>query len=341
MRRTPGSDSDLPLLAVTMGDPAGVGPEVALKALVRVRRERLRAAFLLVGSMERFGEVARRLRIRLPLEPIRHPSQLKVSAAGVPVLDLGGPRSPRWGRLSAACGEAAVRYVKVAGLMAREGVVDGLVTAPLNKEAIHRAGHDFPGHTELLAQLAGTRRFAMMMAGGPFRIVLLTIHTSLRRAIEGVTKKAVLDKLGLTVESLRERFGIRRPRVAVAGLNPHAGENGAFGSEEIRVLGPAVKEARRRGWDVTGPHPPDTLFHWVSKGRFDAVLALYHDQGLIPFKLAVFDEGVNVTLGLPFVRTSPDHGTAFDIAGKGIADPSSMAAALRLAVRMARPGSGA
>jgi len=319
-----------------MGDPAGVGPEVALRALVRVRQERLRASFLLVGSFDRFREVSHRLRIPLPLEPLRHPRQLAFRTRGVPVLDLGGPRKAPWGRVSAACGAAAVRYVKVAGLMAREGVLDGLVTAPLNKEAIHRAGCDFPGHTEMLASLAGTKRFAMMMAGGPFRIVLLTIHTSLRDAIRGVTRTGVLDRLDLTVRSLREQFGIRRPRIAVAGLNPHAGENGAFGREEIRILAPAVREARRRGWDVTGPHPPDTLFHWAAKGRFDAVLALYHDQGLIPFKLAVFDEGVNVTLGLPFVRTSPDHGTAFDIAGKGKADPSSMAAALRLAVRMVR-----
>jgi 4-hydroxythreonine-4-phosphate dehydrogenase len=318
-----------------MGDPAGVGPEVSLKALARVRREGLRASFLLVGSYDHWSRTARRLRIALPLRPLSHPRQLGRGGRGVPVLDLSGPATVRMGRVSAACGEAAVRYVKVAGLLAREGVVDGLVTAPLNKEAIHRAGHDFPGHTELLADLARVRRFAMMMAGGPFRIVLLTIHTSLRDALRGVTRSAVLDKLDLTVTSLRERFGLRRPRVAVAGLNPHAGENGAFGREEIRILAPAVREARRRGWDVTGPHPPDTLFHWASKGRFDAVLALYHDQGLIPFKLAAFDEGVNVTLGLPFVRTSPDHGTAFDIAGKGRADPSSMASALRLAARMA------
>ncbi len=327
-----------PFLAITMGDPAGIGPEVALRALAILTRRRFPASFLLVGSYRHFSLVARKLSLSLALNPIQDRFHLDPPRKGLPVLDLGGPSSMAVGKVSASCGEAAVRYVQVAGLMAREGVVDAIVTAPLHKEAIHRAGYDFPGHTELLARLAGVRKYAMMMAGGPFKIVLLSIHVSLKQALREVTRENILEKLDLTRNSLMDRFGIRRPRIAVAGLNPHAGEEGAFGMEEIRVIRPAVKEARKRGWNVTGPYPSDTLYYQASLGKFDAVLALYHDQGLIPFKLAAFNMGVNVTLGLPFVRTSPDHGTAFDIAGRGAADPSSMVCAIETAVRMTRFG---
>ena len=168
----------------------------------------------------------------------------------------------------------------------------------------------------------------MMMAGGPFKITLQSIHVSLKKSLAYITQPLVWEKLSLTRRVLIDWFGIKNPSIAVAGVNPHAGENGAFGREEILILKPVIEKARSKGWKVTGPHPPDTLFYWASKGRFDAVLCMYHDQGLIPFKLAVFDKGVNLTLGLPFIRTSPDHGTAFDIAGKGIADPSSMLSAI-------------
>ncbi|HVM32620.1 MAG TPA: 4-hydroxythreonine-4-phosphate dehydrogenase PdxA, partial [bacterium] len=232
-------------------------------------------------------------------------------------------------------GAAAVRYIVEGARLALMGEVDALVTSPISKEAIHKAGCRYPGHTELLAYLSNTKDFAMMMVGGPFKITLLSIHVALKDSLASVKPRLVMDKLQLTHETMRKWFGIKNPRIAVAGVNPHAGENGAFGKEELKVLKPVIESARGLGWDVTGPHPPDTLFYWASQGKYDAILCMYHDQGLIPFKLAAFDSGVNLTLGLPFVRTSPDHGTAFDIAGKGIANPSSMISAIRLAETLA------
>ena len=218
--------------------------------------------------------------------------------------------------------------------MALNKQVQAIVTAPINKEAIHLSGSHFPGHTEMLAHLSKTKNFAMMMVGGPFKIVLQSIHLSLAEAVEKVKPAAVWEKLEITQRSLQQWFKIRNPRIAVAGLNPHAGENGAFGKEEIKVLRPVIQRARKKGWTVSGPHPPDTLFYWAAQGRYDAILCMYHDQGLIPLKLTAFDSGVNMTLGLPFVRTSPDHGTAFDIAGKGKAKPDSMLAAIQLAEKL-------
>jgi 4-hydroxythreonine-4-phosphate dehydrogenase len=252
----------------------------------------------------------------------------------VGVIDLGGAERVQFGKISAACGTAAVDYICEAAKMALKGQAKAIVTAPISKEAIHKAGCVFPGHTELLAHLSKTKSFAMMMVGGPFRIVLQSIHVALKDSVLQVKPILVREKLTLTHRALRELFGIANPRIAVAGVNPHAGENGAFGREEIKVLKPAIDWAQKRGWKVTGPHPPDTLYYWASQGRYDAVLCMNHDQGLIPFKLLAFENGVNMTIGLPFVRTSPDHGTAFDIAGKGRANPRSMVAALELAQKL-------
>jgi 4-hydroxythreonine-4-phosphate dehydrogenase len=318
------------LIAVTMGDPGGIGAEVALKALGRLapRRE---AKYLLLGDFRLWKALAAKLRIGLPLVWVNEAELAREVPQGAAALDLGGAKLPGWGRVSAANGAAAVRYICEGARLALEGRVDALVTAPIHKEAIHRAGCPFPGHTELLAALSRAPSFAMMMVGGPFRIVLQSIHVALKDSLKSVKPDLVWEKLELTHREMRSKFGIADPRIAVAGVNPHAGENGAFGMEEIRALKPVIRRAQRKGWKVTGPHPPDTLFHWAAKGGCDAVLCMYHDQGLIPLKLAAFDSGVNLTLGLPFIRTSPDHGTAFDIAGKGKASPESMLSALRLA----------
>ncbi|HET9869894.1 MAG TPA: 4-hydroxythreonine-4-phosphate dehydrogenase PdxA, partial [bacterium] len=291
---------------MTQGDPAGIGGEVALKAL---RRPPGGASYLLVGGFDQLRTTAQKLKVRLPLVRVREPQAVPGRVA---VWDLGGPARVQWGKVSAANGAAAVRYIEEAARAALAGKVQALVTAPINKEAIHRAGSKFPGHTEMLARISKTKKFAMMMVGGPFKITLQSIHLPLKDAVGQVTKSRVLEKIAITQQALTRWFRVKRPRLAVAGLNPHAGENGAFGREELDVLKPAVAAARAKGWDVTGPHPPDTLFYWAAQGRYDAVLCMYHDQGLIPFKLAAFDSGVNLTLGLPFVRTSPDHGTAFD-----------------------------
>jgi 4-hydroxythreonine-4-phosphate dehydrogenase len=214
------------------------------------------------------------------------------------------------------------------------GELAALATAPITKELLRRAGYPFVGQTELLAHLSHTKRFAMMLAGGPLRVALVTIHTPLRNVAKLITTRKIVEVIGLSDQICR-RFGIQRPRIAVAGLNPHAGEGGLLGDEERRVIAPAVKRAARCGIMVSGPHSADTLFYRAAHGEFDAVVAMYHDQGLAPFKLIAFDNGVNLTLGLPFVRTSPDHGTAPDIAGKGIARPDGMIAAINMAGRLA------
>lgn len=322
-----------PLIAVTVGDPSGIGGEVTLKALSRLVKTS-KSKFLLIGDFKYLVQLTKKLEIRLSLVWVNDPELARGLKNQVGVLDLGGVKKVQWGKITAANGTAAVRYILQGAKLALTGQVDALVTAPICKESIHKAGCSFPGHTELLAHLSGTKSFAMMMAGGPFRIVLQSIHLSLKDSLSKITSSLVWEKLELTEKTLCNWFGISKPRIAIAGVNPHAGENGAFGKEEIRILKPVIAKARKRGWEVTGPHPPDTLYYWASKGKYDAVLCMYHDQGLIPFKLLAFDNGVNLTLGLPFVRTSPDHGTAFDIAGKGIANPSSMIEAIKLAERL-------
>ena len=323
------------LIAISMGDPAGIGGEVALKALAKLA-PKSSTRFLLLGDYGHWKAQAQKFKIRLPLVWVNDAELAREIPKGLAVLDLGGVKKINWGKISATNGAAAVRYIFEGAKLALGGQVDALVTAPINKEAIHKAGCPFPGHTELLAHISQTPSFAMMMVGGPFRITLQSIHLPLKDSVRYVTVPKVMEKLELTHRALRDWFQIQNPRIAVAGVNPHAGENGAFGKEEIKVLRPVIHQAQKKGWKVTGPHPPDTLFHAVAQGKYDGVLCMYHDQGLIPLKLVAFDSGVNLTLGLPFIRTSPDHGTAFDIAGKGKADPSSMVAAIQLAERLSR-----
>ncbi|MBI4575521.1 MAG: 4-hydroxythreonine-4-phosphate dehydrogenase PdxA [Planctomycetes bacterium] len=279
-------------IAVTRGDPAGIGPEVVDKAL-RDPRVRDRAEFAVIGGPA--GKVAP-------------------------------------GVASAEAGAAAVAAVALAADMAMAGEVDAVVTAPIHKHAAALAGFPYPGHTEYFARRAGDVPVAMMMVGGGLRVTLATIHLALAEVAGTLSREGLLGKLRLTRDALTRDFDVESPRVAVAGLNPHAGEAGRFGDEEQDVIAPAVEAARAEGIDAQGPLPGDSVFQRAREGQFDAVLAMYHDQGTIPVKLLGFHDGVNVTIGLPFVRTSPDHGTAFEIAGRGVADPGSMVAAVRTAI---------
>lgn len=324
-----------PTLAISMGDPAGIGPEVALAALCRRTRP---CEAILVGDPEVFRAAAAVLQLDLEfvdLDVRATPRRLPVySTTAVPARyrRFGAPRSAA---ARAACGEASYAAILGAFELVRTGRADGIVTAPISKQHVTAAGHDIPGHTELLAELAGGVPVRMMMAGPKLRVVLVTTHLALADVPSALAVDGIDETIGITASALRERFGLARPRIAVTGLNPHAGEGGKFGDEEARVIAPAIRKARRRRIDVVGPLAADSLFAEAAAGRYDAVVCMYHDQGLGPFKLLHFADGVNVTLGLPFVRTSPDHGTAFDIAGKGTASPSSMVAALEMAARMA------
>lgn len=341
-------------IAVTIGDPNGIGPEVVLKAcaaptLAPALRERL----LVVGDPALLAREAARLGLPMParLEPVACTEEgaatthmdANMGAAASLEPDLRAATLAQFvpGRIDPRAGHAAWRFVVHAARMALAGRAAAVVTAPLSKEAMHAAGHDYPGHTELLAELAGGADVRMMLANDELRTVLVSIHVSLREAIERVTRQDVLSTIAITHTALL-RAGIDRPRIAVAGLNPHAGESGAFGREEIDAIAPAVADARSQGIEASGPFAPDTVFMRARGfGEFDAVVAMYHDQGLIPVKYLGLEEGVNITIGLPFVRTSPDHGTAFDIAGRpgpeghGLADPRSMVAAIRRAAELA------
>ena len=326
-----------PVLALTVGDPAGIGPEVVLRALAtgEVLPE---ARLLVVGSRGVLAERARRFDLPCELPSVGGPEEFRRGGApaalyDVPGLDLTGLRL---GTASAPGGRAALAYVEEAVGWALAGEVAGLVTGPINKEAIGRAGSAFPGHTELLASRAGSRRARMMLVGGGLRVTLVTTHVALRRLPGLLTTERILRTIQVTDEALRRWFAVERPRIALCGLNPHAGEGGRFGSEDLSVVAPAAAEARSKGLDCAGPLPSDTLFYHAQRGRYDAVVALYHDQGLIPVKLLAFEEAVNVTLGLPFIRTSVDHGTAYDIVERGVASPRSLLEAVKLAVRFAR-----
>jgi 4-hydroxythreonine-4-phosphate dehydrogenase len=244
-------------------------------------------------------------------------------------------RSVRLGRVSTKAGEIAVTCIQSAVRLAQAGCVAGMVTAPINKKAMHLAGHFYPGHTEMLADLTKAKESGMMIMGGPLKIVFTTTHLALRDVAEALTVHKIVKSIRLAHFGLKQLFGVKKPRIAVAGFNPHAGENGLFGDEETRLILPAIKQAKAQGITCSGPHPADTMFAKALTGAFDGIVALYHDQGLIPLKTVAFGHCVNITLGLPILRTSVDHGTAFDIAGKGIADPTSLVDAIVMAAQLA------
>jgi 4-hydroxythreonine-4-phosphate dehydrogenase len=333
-------------IAITMGDPAGIGPETVAMAF-RAAPELTRGCFVAgdVQCMRRAAAWAKGDLLALPVALITQADQAMAVPPGcIPVLQIGTPAKelPVIGQVSAQAGRMAAEAVLWAARAALRGEIAAVVTAPLHKEALAAAGLPYPGHTELLQAEAaahagvdiGKMPVRMMLANDELRTVLVSIHMALREAIEAVTQTNVLETLRIADVALQPVLG-RRPRLGVAGLNPHAGEGGLFGREELDVIAPAIAAARAAGVDAHGPYAPDTVFMRARTGEFDAVVAMYHDQGLIPVKYLGVEQGVNVTLGLPLVRTSPDHGTAFDIAGSGKASAASLVAALRMARRLA------
>ncbi|MCZ0938588.1 MAG: 4-hydroxythreonine-4-phosphate dehydrogenase PdxA [Caldilineaceae bacterium] len=327
------------IMAITLGDPAGIGPEVVLKAL---GHGEVFAACrpLVVGDRGVLERAAAWVDMRPRFEGIVEIGSGRYEEGTVPLMDLANvdlAEAPV-GEVSAGAGRAAVEYVMRACDLAMAGQAAAVVTAPLNKEAMHRAGFLYPGHTELLAERTGAERVSMLLVGPTLRVVHVSTHVALEEAIRRVRPARVLEVIELAQRSCR-MLGIEAPRIAVAGLNPHASENGLFGVQEAEQIQPAIEMARARGWTVSDPQPPDTVFLRATRGEFDIIVAMYHDQGHIPMKLLAFDSGVNVSIGLPILRTSVDHGTAFDIAGTGQASEESMLAAIRVAVTMVK-GSG-
>ncbi len=324
-----------PLLALTMGDPAGVGPEVLVRVLADRETHRV-CRPVAIGSLALLRETAARLALPLELMPAAPPWNRCTGPGTATVIDpcppAGEPIVP--GTPSVAAGRAALACIERAAELALDGIADGMVTAPISKAAIHLAGSPFPGHTEMLASLTGASRVVMMLAGGGLRVSLATIHIPLSAVPDALARVDLPGVIELTAAAV-ETLGFPSPRIAVCGLNPHAGEGGMFGDEEERIIIPAMRRAIAQGIDAVGPLPADTVFHRALKGDFQGVVAMYHDQGLAPLKTVAFHRGVNITLGLPIVRTSPDHGTAFDIAGKGLADPASMHEAVLTAAAMA------
>jgi 4-phospho-D-threonate 3-dehydrogenase / 4-phospho-D-erythronate 3-dehydrogenase len=313
--------NSLPTIVLTMGDPAGVGPEIVLRALADPEVAAL-ARWRVAGDsriLEMAGRGAGIALANASLDDIR---------------ELGDLSDFAFGRLDARCGRAAVEYVRFATGLCLAGAADAMVTAPVNKEAVSLSGRPFSGHTEYIAELCGAAEPRMLLATDRMAVVHVTTHIPLRQACE-VDRDRVLRTIELGHEAMR-LLGFERPRIAVCGLNPHAGEHGLFGGEDANAITPAIEAAKARGIAATGPHAPDTVFLQAFRGAFDLVVAMYHDQGHIPMKLLNFEEGVNITLGIPIIRTSVDHGTAFDIAGKGQADPRSMKQAMRMAAKMAR-----
>ncbi len=328
-----------PLVAVTMGDPAGVGPEIVAKTFADDGfRQHNRA--LVVGDSGMMERAVSLLSLPLRVNTILEPEEAGFDEGTVDVLPASElPEDLAFGELDARAGDAAFRYVEKAIDLASAGRVAAIATAPLNKEAMHLAGHRYPGHTEILAGLTGTKDYAMMLVTPELKVIHVSTHVALKEAVERATTERELAVIRLAHASLR-KLGVEHPRVAVAGLNPHAGENGLFGTEDAERIGPAVEQARGEGIEASGPWPPDTVMMRARRGEFDIVVVQYHDQGHIPIKLMGFDTGVNVTVGLPFFRTSVDHGTAFDIAGTGKADHASMRAALDLARTLAEAKEG-
>ncbi|MCG2712822.1 MAG: 4-hydroxythreonine-4-phosphate dehydrogenase PdxA [Candidatus Omnitrophica bacterium] len=323
-------------IGITLGDPAGIGMEITLKAL-QDKKIRESATFLLIGDYGALTHLQRDLRIKaVNYHIISDIGRLRLSEELINFVNLGNITfNIPYGKIDGRCGKAAYEYINMACLLLRShDNLDALVTAPINKEALHLAGHTFHGHTQILAQRFKSRYVRMMFCAEKLRVVLVTIHVPLKNVPALVTKKEVQDTIFAVQRVMNTNFKIKRPRIAVCGLNPHASEDGLFGTEEAEHIIPAIKKAKAQHIRVEGPFPSDTLFWKAKEGQYDAVIAMYHDQACIPFKTLYFDKGVNVTLGLPFIRTSPDHGTAFDIAGKNMADPHAMKEAIRVAVEM-------
>ena len=319
------------VIALTMGDPGGIGPEILVKALQTEKPSR-HAAYLVIGTRQVFKTLCQKTGLWTPFKTVSFVVRGSLRPGNIYFLDiteeLPGRGAFEIGKLCPGNGRMALAAIEKAAALAKQGIVDAIVTAPVNKAAVRLVDKKFIGHTEFLAEKARARKFAMMFVSPRLNITLVTIHVSLKKVSGLLTPAGILEKILLTEEMLRRGLGIRKPSIAVCALNPHGRE---CGDEEAKVIEPAVRAAQRKGVDARGPFSADLLFHAAYHGKYDALIAMYHDQALAPFKLVAFHDGVNITLGLPYVRTSPDHGTAFDIAYRGKADPSSMLAALRLA----------
>jgi 4-hydroxythreonine-4-phosphate dehydrogenase len=328
--------NERPIIGITMGDPAGIGPEVTVKTLAdpEVCRICRPVVFGDPGALS----LAMNPPWRLSIREILHPAEAEGTAGQVDLIPVCRLEKeclvPGFARVEG--GVAMVDCIIKSTEMAHLGEIAALVTCPINKALMHRAGYPYEGHTQFIAGLTGCRDFVMMLAGERLRVALVTIHCALREVPNLLTADRIRRTIVITSKALTADFGISSPRIAVAALNPHGGEQGLFGTEEEEIIGPAMDAARSEGYPTLGPFAPDTLFYRAAEGDFDAVVAMYHDQGLIPLKLLHFRDAVNVTLGLPIIRTSVDHGTAYEIAGKGMADPSSLKAAIRMAVHMAK-----
>ena len=323
-------------LALTLGDPAGIGPEITVKAWRALRRDG--PAFMVIGDAATLATAAGAIPVRTVSDPREAAA---VFCDALPVLDLPLSGPVALGGPSAAAAPSIIRWIETAVALALAGEVSGLVTAPIAKAPLYEAGFRFPGHTEFLGELTskvafdGERGPVMMLAAGDLRTTLVTIHEPLSRVSGLLTAEIIRRTVRITAEALVRDFGIRRPRLVIAGLNPHAGERGAIGREEIEIIAPAAEALRAEGLDLRGPLPADSLFHADARATYDAAICLYHDQALIPVKMLDFWGGVNVSLGLPIVRTSPDHGVGYDIAGKGVARADSLVAAVRMAADIA------
>jgi 4-hydroxythreonine-4-phosphate dehydrogenase len=328
---------DRPIVAVTMGDASGIGPEVIVKAFLNPEIQNT-VRPIVVGDA-RIMKTALKFAKGQPVEvhAVKRVLEAKFQNGVIDVLDLQNlePSKVKMGQICSPCGKAAIQYLEKAIKLAMDGDVDAIATAPINKEAMHKAGYKFHGHTEILAKRTRTKNYAMMFVSDPFWVMLVTTHLPLSKVSKAVTKKKVLQTIKLANEFLYSVRG-KKPKIGVAGLNPHAGEGGIFGTEEKKAIKPAVEEAKRMGINVKGPISPDGIFYLANVGLFDIVIAMYHDQGLIPLKLLSFNRSVNVTVGLPIIRTSVDHGTGFDIAGKGWANPTSLIEAIKVAAHFAK-----
>jgi 4-hydroxythreonine-4-phosphate dehydrogenase len=328
---------DRPLVGITMGDPCGVGPEIIVTALADPR-VRGRCVAVVIGDQTALERAIRVCGSGLSITTIASVEEARrAGSEAIPLLPLSRltEEDIRYGHPTLAAGAAVYDYISAATRLCLDDRLAAMVTAPISKEAMNRAGHHYPGHTELLAELCGTDRYVMMLAGDLLRVSLVTIHEALRDVPSLISRERVLTTIRVTNEGMQRLTGKERPRLAVLSLNPHCGEGGMFGDEEATVIAPAIQAARDEGIDAQGPLSADTLFHFARQGKYDGVVAMYHDQGLIPLKLVHFDDGVNITLGLPIIRTSVDHGTAYDLAGTGRASSRSMLAAIAMAVDMA------
>ncbi len=325
-------------IAITMGDPAGIGPEIIAKMFLKENLYKYCDVFV-AGDIMPMLSAQRRISKKLGIRIIKDDLKIIKQKNIINLYDIKQVDFSKViiGESTAQAGLASYKYLIKAIHLANKRKIDGIVTAPINKHSLHMAGLKYPGHTEILAKFSGAKKYAMMLMSEKLKIVLVTVHTALKDVPKNLSIKKIFEKIEITNDSLKKDFGIRQPRIAVSGFNPHAGEAGAFGDEEIKIIEPAIKKAKMKNINVTGPYPPDTIFHKVvNEKSHDAVLCMYHDQGLIPLKLLSFDTGVNVTLGLPFVRTSPDHGTAYDIAGTGKASCNSMLFAFKVACKIAQ-----